>query len=203
VLGQFAVSACQILRGCLQPTVRRVNLLDESVVSHRRLLSSPLPAVHLRRPCGSRPRLCPHALLRPARASHLVKRQPEYRPGSRDSSVEAFQHLVAARDDALLRKLYHPCSLCVAPIQPEEPLLSKLGLALKPVSPRPVHVGFQRGGLPHVVVVCPHISRQYEHPSRRLHAEQATAGSLLDHERVWVVDAEAYLVRDRRTQGSR
>src|SRR5215217_8220110 len=42
VLGQLAVSACQILRGCLKPTVRRVNLLDERVVGHRHRFSSTL-----------------------------------------------------------------------------------------------------------------------------------------------------------------
>src|SRR5215210_5573932 len=40
VLGQLAVGACQVLRGDAQPTVRRIDLLDERVVDHRRLLSS-------------------------------------------------------------------------------------------------------------------------------------------------------------------
>jgi hypothetical protein len=42
--------------------------------------------------------------------------------------------------------------------------------------------------------VRPHVSRQDEHSGRRLRAEQAASGALLDHERVRVVDAEAYLV---------
>lgn len=65
------------------------------------------------------------------------------------SSGKSFEHLLAACDDALLRALHHPCRLRVAPKQPEELLVSRLGLAVKPVSARPVQVRLQVGGLPH------------------------------------------------------
>jgi len=42
VLGELAVCACQILHCGAQPTVHRVNLLDERIVGHRCLLSSGL-----------------------------------------------------------------------------------------------------------------------------------------------------------------
>src|SRR5919112_2745480 len=59
VLGELAVGSHQILCGGAQPTVGRVNLLDERVVSHRRLLSGGLLAPRFS------PRLCspPKAVL--------------------------------------------------------------------------------------------------------------------------------------------
>src|SRR5215213_11581180 len=44
--------------------------------------------------------------------------------------METFQHLFTGRDDALLRKLYYPCRLCVAPIQSEELLVSRRTVGL-------------------------------------------------------------------------
>jgi hypothetical protein len=43
----------------------------------------------------------------------------------------------AARDDALIRALHHPGRPRIAPVQPEELLVPRLGLALKRVGPGP------------------------------------------------------------------
>jgi hypothetical protein len=119
---------------------------------------------------------------------------------SHDFSVELFEHLLAARYDALFRELDHPGGLRVAPEQPEDLLMLRFGLTAKSLGPCSLHVGLEMGGLRQVEAVRPHVSRQDEHSGRRLRAEQAATGGLLDHERVRVVDAQAYLVGGGRDQ---
>jgi hypothetical protein len=115
--------------------------------------------------------------------------------GLRGSSVELFEHLFTARNDALFRELYHPGGLRVAPAQPEVLLMLRSGLTAESLCPRSVHARLETGSLPQVEVMRLQVSCQDERRDRRLRAEQAATGGLLDHERVRVVDAEAYLGR--------
>jgi hypothetical protein len=128
VLGELTVGSCQILRGGAQLTVcQLISSINASLfigVSSPRLW--PVRLRHVRRsPLALVPGAPEHC---PCLSFSLTSAGTPSR--SRDSSVEPFQHLFTARDDALLRKLYHPCRLCEAPIQSEEFLVSRRTVGL-------------------------------------------------------------------------